>query len=130
MVARCHHRRRLLARCRKARQIGEINDTEKQTGKQAKGARAQKLRAGPSRGKKEKTGGVADTLPVFEQSLADRGVDKHLADRARRRRARERREQSVRGLRGVLKTPRSVASLDDRGVDKNLADRARKMWAL
>jgi hypothetical protein len=56
------------------RKIGEINAAEKQQGKQAKGAR------GNPRGRGAKIVRVADK-PT--QSLADRGVDKNLAHRAR-----------------------------------------------
>jgi N6-adenosine-specific RNA methylase IME4 len=59
---------------RATRKIGEINDAEKQAGKQAKGTRG--------KGQPRKLGGVART-PPNEDSLEKRGVDKNLAKRAR-----------------------------------------------
>lgn len=59
---------------RATRRIGEINDAEKQAGKQAKGAREQGTRRAGLRG--------ALVTPRKEQNLASRGVDKHLAKRA------------------------------------------------
>jgi N6-adenosine-specific RNA methylase IME4 len=65
---------------RATRVIGEINDAEKRAGKQAKGTRGRII--GPGRGKK--TVGPSATRRFDEESLFKRGVDKHLADRARR----------------------------------------------
>jgi hypothetical protein len=43
------------------------------------------MKAGPGRGKKGKTGGLRKNPPVYEKkSLANQGIDKNLADRARK----------------------------------------------
>jgi N6-adenosine-specific RNA methylase IME4 len=60
---------------RATRKIGEINDAEKQQGKQAKGAR--------TKGAKRKGLRGVLTTPRNEDSLEKRGVDKNLAKRAR-----------------------------------------------
>lgn len=65
---------------RATRKIGEINDAERQADKQAKGTRGKGRPA---------LGGVVETPPIEGEvlptlpSLADRGVDKNLAKRAR-----------------------------------------------
>ncbi len=51
----------------------------------AKGTRGQQLSPGPGRGKKGKTGGVSKTPPVSQvPTLAEQGVNKNLAKRARK----------------------------------------------
>jgi len=72
-------------RKRSERRIGELLKEEREAGKLAKGTRGQKLPAGPGRGKKGKTGGSLTVPPVSDaKTLAARGIDKHLADRARK----------------------------------------------
>src|ERR1700731_490842 len=62
-------------RKRAERRLGEIMEEEREAGKLAKGTR------GTGRPKK---GGSPKVPPKDVQSLAERGVDKHLADRARK----------------------------------------------
>ena len=72
-------------RMRATRRIGELMADQKAAGKMAKGTKGQKLKAGPGRGKKVKTGGGKKPPPVSDEvTLEKQGVDKDLAKLARK----------------------------------------------
>jgi hypothetical protein len=100
----------------RARKAAALIAADRNAGKLAKGTRGSKVKGArvaekPTLAKGKQSPKGFSKNPLGNPTLASQGVDKHLADRARK-------------ATGSFGDP--VASLASQGVDKHLADRSRK----